>query len=112
MSLILKGIQANKFFGGEDGTWYCRVKGCKLIATVEELKHIDSIGELPWANVGNDTPALISPLCPIHGVLLDFNVSSELVRTFLKENNKTQLALPRPRTEFIHPHHPLEVCSL
>jgi hypothetical protein len=116
MSLIMKGIQAIKFLGGTGGTWYCRVKGCKMVATVDELKRIDDVGELPWAKLGKGDCASITPLCPIHGVLLDFNTSTELVKAFIDEDKKQQLALPMPSLQGstrLHPHHPLEnFCSL
>jgi hypothetical protein len=113
MSFVIKGIKANKFLGSSSkGTWFCRVKECKMIASVEEMKHLDSIGELSWGRFGSEVCVTITPLCPIHGVPLDYNASEELIRLFLEVENQRQLALPMPRESSIHPHHPLEVCTL
>ena len=113
MTFILKGIKASKFLGNyAKGTWFCRVKDCKMIATADELKDMDRIGELPWAKLGSDVCITITPLCPIHGVPLDYNQSEELIKLLLEADNSKQLALPMPKISPIHPHHPLEVCTL
>ncbi len=114
MSFVIKGVKATKFLGGNNskGTWFCRVKECKMIASTDEVKNLDRIGEIPWGRFGSEVCVTITPLCPIHGVPLDYNASEELIKLFLEADNKKQLALPMPKIASAHPHHPLEVCTL
>lgn len=99
--LVLKGQKAMKIFGAP-GTWYCPVKQCKLVGTTDEIEILDKSGELAWAKMSEaDNSVSITPLCPFHGVPLDFHSSTDLVRAFV--SNK-QLALPSPKPVQIGAH--------
>ena len=60
-----------KDFGEDKGAWWCGLQGCDFVINVPDLKQEDLLEQISWAVV-SDKSAQAQPICPEHGVLLQY----------------------------------------
>jgi len=75
--MSLFGDKMKKYFGDVNLTWWCRFGKCLYIFSSEEIKELDTNGEISWARPSEKDDTLI-PICPYHGTLLSHGESDRI----------------------------------